>query len=180
MSKYIIITKQAGTGFISLPKEWNCPTGLELVSSEKKLTKMLSGNADVREIKIPQEPQRKTDGTSQFPKHIFIRNNDRFRKTMFRDILFIEASGSYCCIHLASGKEIFLSMNLSRISEQLSPRQFARVHRSYVVNMEHVDSLDGNILYIARHRIPISRRHMDEVRGSLNVLTGCHRNGAPD
>lgn len=63
-------------------------------------------------------------------------------------------------------------MNLSHISKKLSLVQFIRVHRSYAVNMEHIDYLDSNILYISQHKIPISRQRIDKVRYKLNVLTG--------
>ncbi len=173
MSAYIIVRKKSGIGLIPLPRGWNKTLVLELVTSDDKLQQFLKEQSDapIQQLTL-QSSEKQPAEKATAPRYIFIRENDRFRKILFRDILFIEASGSYCVIHLAQGDEVMLSLNLTRIWENLSPDVFLRVHRSYIVNREHIDYFDLNVVYVKKHRIPVSRQHQEEVRQNLNVLSG--------
>lgn len=101
---------------------------------------------------------------------IFIRDRDYFRRINFDCIQWIEASGSYSCIHLREASKIMLSFNLSELSVHLPERLFLRVHRSYIVNIHQVDSFIGNMLCIGKERIPISKQHKSSVIKHLHVL----------
>ncbi len=63
-----------------------------------------------------------------------------------------------------------LSFNLRELSGYLPTRLFMRVHRSYIVNINYIDSFIGNLLCIGEHRIPVSKRHKQKVITRLNVL----------
>ena len=65
---------------------------------------------------------------------IFIRIQDHFRKILFSDILYIEASGSYCTFYLQAGAKATVAYTLTDTMQHLSKDLFIRVHRSYIVN----------------------------------------------
>ena len=52
----------------------------------------------------------------------------------------------------------------------LPVQDFVRVHRSYIVNINSVDSFIGNMLFIGNCRIPISKSHKNEVLERLNLI----------
>lgn len=101
---------------------------------------------------------------------IFIKEKERFRKIDFDTILFVEALGSYCCVHLAEGRDLTLSFTLAEITPKLSASCFLRVHRSYIVNVDRIDAFIGNMLCIGKHRIPVSKQHRSEVMRQFNIL----------
>lgn len=105
---------------------------------------------------------------------IFIKEKERFRKIEFQAILYVEALGSYCCVHLAEGRDLTLSFTLAEITPKLNASFFLRVHRSYIVNIDRIDSFIGNTLCIGQHRIPVSKQHRSEVMRQFNIL-GCSK-----
>ena len=71
-----------------------------------------------------------------------------------------------------NARELLLSFNLTEITSYLPVQDFVRVHRSYIVNINSVDSFIGNMLFIGNCRIPISKSHKNEVLERLNFNRG--------
>lgn len=113
--------------------------------------------------KDPQTP-------SISPNSIYIKYKDYFHKIEFTNIIYIEASGSYCIIHLKTNNKITVSFSLTEIVKYLPAELFIRVHRSYAVNRDCIDSFIGNFLIIGNERIPISRQHKKDVFSQLYIL----------
>ncbi|RHJ91314.1 LytR/AlgR family response regulator transcription factor [Parabacteroides bouchesdurhonensis] len=101
---------------------------------------------------------------------IFIRQRDFYRKYLYTDILWIEADGSYCDIHFIQGNKIIVIHSLTQMEHKLPSNIFVRIHRSYIVNMHHVDAFVGNILYIGKKRIPISNPYRQQVSLCFDIL----------
>ena len=101
---------------------------------------------------------------------IFIKIQDRFRKILFNDILYIEASGSYCNFYLLTGDKIIVTYSLADTIQHLSEVLFIRVHRSFVINKKHVTGYVGNIFYMGEHIIPIGRQYKKEALSRFNIL----------
>lgn len=101
---------------------------------------------------------------------IFIKIQDRFRKILFNDILYIEASGSYCNFYLQTGDKIIVTYSLADTIQHLSEVLFIRVHRSFVINKKHVTGYVGNIFYMGEHIIPIGRQYKKEALSRFNIL----------
>lgn len=89
----------------------------------------------------------------------FIRQNNSQNKILFKDILWLEAARNYLYIHLSGKKKIIITHPLSYIEPYLSPIDFKRVHRSFIVNINHVSSFCGNMVCIQEKRIPISEQY---------------------
>ncbi|MBK9462327.1 MAG: LytTR family transcriptional regulator [Sphingobacteriales bacterium] len=49
---------------------------------------------------------------------------------------------------------IITLMSMSQLEETLPAGQFVRIHRSYIVNLDKIDSIEGNIVHIAKHELP--------------------------
>lgn len=95
--------------------------------------------------------------------YIFVRADRRMHKLRFCDILFIEAVENYICIHREGGK-LLVRSTLCRIAESLPAGQFLQVHKSYLVNLEKIELIDGNCIRMGKHDIPIARNFREEVR----------------
>lgn len=101
---------------------------------------------------------------------IFVKDKDYYRRIEFKYIRWIEASGSYCYLYLDNEPKLILAFNLRELSSHLPPQFFVRVHRSYIVNVNFIDSFIGNMLYIGKNQIPISRQSKPVVLSRLNIL----------
>lgn len=88
------------------------------------------------------------------------------KKVTIQDILFIESMGNYVLIHTSSSKEITYSP-LKSLLEFLPDNLFIQVHRSYIVQTSKVQAIEGNMLIIGTHKIPIARNLRDEVLNAL-------------
>ena len=101
---------------------------------------------------------------------IFIKIQDHFRKILFSDILFIEASGSYCNFYLQTGIKATVPYTLTVTMQHLSKHLFIRVHRSFTINKNHVTGYIGNTFYIGEQMIPIGRQYRKEALSHFNIL----------
>ncbi|MDZ4680989.1 MAG: LytTR family DNA-binding domain-containing protein [Saprospiraceae bacterium] len=83
-------------------------------------------------------------------------------KVHYEDILFIEGLKEYVRIVCRDARYVTLE-SLKNLEELLPQSNFVRVHKSYIVAKDKVQALDGNLLEIQKHKIPISRTKRDEV-----------------
>lgn len=104
-------------------------------------------------------------GASQVEKieedFVFIKADRKYFKIYFKDILYIEGLKDYVVIFTKDSK-IITSMNVKTIASQLPPSIFARVSKSYIVNVLQINSFDNELLYINNAEIPIGRGFKDD------------------
>ena len=98
--------------------------------------------------------------------YLFVKTDKLLKKVTIQDILFIESMGNYVLIHTSSSKEITYSP-LRSLLEVRPGNQFMQVHRSYIVQTSKVQAIEGNMLIIGTHKIPIARNLRDEVLNAL-------------
>jgi DNA-binding LytR/AlgR family response regulator len=98
--------------------------------------------------------------------HFFIKVDNALVKLQFDDILFVEALQNYVTIHTQSKKYISY-LTFKSVEEYLPADRFIKVHKSYIVSADKVNSIDGNEICIGQQRIPISRSLKDEVMEKL-------------
>ena len=87
---------------------------------------------------------------------IFVKRNDRMVKIMIADIYYFEADRNYCKIY-SKNRECLLVTTLKEINEKLPEEYFLRIHRSYIVNLNHVDEVAGSHVIIDKKAIPMSK-----------------------
>ncbi len=92
---------------------------------------------------------------------LFIKAERRFYKIGFSDIKFIEGLKDYVVIHTKQQK-LITAMNLKTIHQKISGETFIRVSKSYVVNMNYIDSFDNHNIYIEDSEIPLGEVYRAE------------------
>lgn len=95
-------------------------------------------------------------------ERIFVRHRDRIVPVRVEDIAWLEAADDYVTVH-AGGQRYLVSLALADLERRLDPARFRRVHRSHVVNLDHVVSLRP---YDDARRLVISLRDGSEVLAS--------------
>lgn len=91
---------------------------------------------------------------------IVIKVDGKLVKLAFDEILFIEAWKEYIKVYVHDKFYVTL-LSLSGIEEKLPSSIFYRTHRSFIVNTHHIDNVEGNIIHISKHEIPISRNEKE-------------------
>jgi len=94
--------------------------------------------------------------------YFFIRCGSKYEKIHFDQILYIEGMQNYITIYTAKGKFVTL-LYLKNLEENLDNRKFIRVHKSYIVSVDKIESIEGNEIFIQSHRIPMSRNYREQV-----------------
>jgi DNA-binding LytR/AlgR family response regulator len=92
---------------------------------------------------------------------VFIKADRKYFKIWFKDIFYIEGLKDYVIIYTADNK-IITCMNVKTIAAQLPPALFARVSKSYIVNMLHITSFDTDIVYIKNNEIPLGQSFKED------------------
>ncbi|MBY0433765.1 MAG: response regulator [Cyclobacteriaceae bacterium] len=100
---------------------------------------------------------------------IFVRQKEKMTKIMLADIQYIEADRNYS--HIFSGdKEYILTVTLKAIEEKLSTKTFLRLHRSFIVNMAHVDEVTEEHVLIGQKKIPIGNGMKEVLLKNMKTL----------
>ena len=97
----------------------------------------------------------------QLREYIFIKQNYRFVKFRLSEILFAEADNNYVNIH-TQGQKYALRLSLSDLLERLQFSRLIRIHRSYAVNLDAINSFDDQLIKIGNQEIPIGRNYRQE------------------
>ncbi|WP_375437654.1 LytR/AlgR family response regulator transcription factor [uncultured Hymenobacter sp.] len=100
---------------------------------------------------------------------LFVKINGKLQRINFEAVLFIEALSTYVVLVTDKQKHI-VSGTLKSIEDRLPFRHFVRVHRSYIVNLHRVESMEDNLLKLGQHEVPVSRPYQDALALRLRAL----------
>jgi DNA-binding LytR/AlgR family response regulator len=100
---------------------------------------------------------------------LFIKAEDKLIKLKKDDILFLESMRDYVKFVTPARNYITYS-TLKNMEEKLIGPNFLKVHRSYIVNINKIDDIRGNTIYLLGNQIPIGKGHKEEVASRLNIL----------
>jgi DNA-binding LytR/AlgR family response regulator len=89
--------------------------------------------------------------------HLFVKGDtkNKYLRISYGDILYVEGLSNYVLLHLLN-ERITTYQSLKELAEILPQPPFLRVHKSFIVSLDHVRLLDGNTLYIQDKLIPVS------------------------
>ena len=97
---------------------------------------------------------------SQSNEYIFIKSETRIEKLVFDEILYIEGMKDYLRIHTTS-KKVMTLQSFKGILQHLPEKNFKRVHNSFVVSVNKIDTIERNRIKIGESLIPISDKYKD-------------------
>lgn len=94
--------------------------------------------------------------------HIFIRSGSKFFKVNFSEILFIQSMKDYLKIHTREHK-LVTHQTMTDMEKILPGKQFLRVHKSFIVAIDHIKSIYGNTIETGQTSIPIGSSYKNNV-----------------
>lgn len=105
---------------------------------------------------IPQELKGLTSDD------LYIKQGDTFIRIIWADILYVEAMQNYVKIHLQD-KTHLIHQSMNATENMLPSHVFYRIHKSYLVNLFHIDSINGGRVYIKSCELPLSKHRREEL-----------------
>jgi len=112
---------------------------------------------EIRELK--STPQAHANKTSD---HFFIKCNNQIEKVFYNDLVYAEAMLNYVMLYTTS-KKMMVYVTIKSLEEQLPADNFIKVHKSFIVNISKIKSIEGNILDIGNQKIAISQSLREKV-----------------
>lgn len=104
-------------------------------------------------------------------RFMFVKSDYKLLRVCLDDILYIEGLKDYVRIHLKSGDKIMSLMSMKKLEDFLPHPEFLRTHRSYIVRMPEVQSIDRFRIVFGETFIPISDNYKEDVQQYLDLHT---------
>ena len=107
---------------------------------------------------IEPKPIISTTVTASKTERIFLNSNKKHIQVVVSEILYIEADGNYSKI-VTLNETISIREKISNILEMLASTDFVQVHKSFAVAKQHINSIEGNRIFIKEYIIPIGKMY---------------------
>lgn len=103
--------------------------------------------------------------------HFFIKNRQKLEKVNFDDIVYLEADGRYTQI-ITKDKKYLIRKPLQELFKRLNAHQFVQSHRSFILNLKLVTSVDlfEMMIYLGGFHVPLSKRAKDDFLKRLEMI----------
>ncbi len=98
---------------------------------------------------------------------LFIKSNKKTIKIKYADILFIEGLGDYIKIHLSNEKHV-TNLSMKKIFGLLPEKQFYRIHKSFIISIDKIENIEGNMVSINGMKLPIGNSYRQNFVGFIN------------
>jgi DNA-binding LytR/AlgR family response regulator len=97
------------------------------------------------------------DANNQF---LFLKSEYKIRRINFNDILYIEGLKDYIKVYIAGEDKPVLSLNsMKSLETKLPEEKFMRVHRSFMVNLDKIETIDRSRIVFGKNYIPVSDQY---------------------
>ncbi len=123
--------------------------------------------------KLFERQRSKQNGNEETDlEHIFVKADQKLIKLRFEDIHYVEALADYVKIH-TNERRIITLQTMKKMEEKLPQDRFIRVHRSFIVGVKKIKSINGNKIELGEQMIPIGKNYKNglyEYLYSNNIL----------
>lgn len=121
-------------------------------------------NAELNAIAIQQ-----STGVD-YERFIFIKSNKKNYKVNFSDICFIEALGDYIKVHTVD-KTLITYLSMKKMEALLPAEAFVRIHKSFIVNIHRIKTIEGNMVEVKNERITIGNNYKQQFQDLIDTYS---------
>ncbi len=102
--------------------------------------------------------------------HLFVKSEYKLVRINLDEVLYFEGLKDYIKIHLASQeKPILTLMSLKALEDKLPAERFMRVHRSYIVNLEKIESVERSRIVIGAFAVVVAEQYREKFHQYLST-----------
>lgn len=116
------------------------------------------------ELLKSEQVQTSTNAGEQ--EYFFVKSDGKMMKVNFDDILYIEGMSEYIVLKTKAGSIITLQ-SFKNIENILPQTRFIRIHKSYMVSLDKVDSIKGQSVFIAKKELPIGEKYRNKFYSAI-------------
>ena len=163
---FIFITSHSDTATVERAKSVH-PDGYLMKPFEKK---DLYTSIEIAFSNFLSREEKEVENENSFflKDSIFIRKDYLLIKIRFDDLKWVKSDGNYLELYCTDEKHLVRS-SMKNFVQKLPANRFLQVHKSYLVNLEHIKSIDHRNVRIDDELIPIGRAFLDEIKKNLNI-----------
>jgi two-component system, LytTR family, response regulator len=100
---------------------------------------------------------------------VFIRCNGKYVRLALHEILYLESKKNY--VQVVTEQKSFLALiTLRQLEQELPAEMFCRVHRSFIVAVNHVVAFDNDTVQVLQKQIPISEQYRQALPARVTIL----------
>ena len=96
----------------------------------------------------------------QRPDHFFVKCDGSLVKVLYEELEYVEALTNYIVLHTAS-RPLIVYLTMKGVLASLPAGRFIKVHKSFIVNKDHIKSIRGNVLQLGAAEIPVSQHYYE-------------------
>ncbi|MDO9339274.1 MAG: LytTR family DNA-binding domain-containing protein [Bacteroidales bacterium] len=117
-------------------------------------------------LRLEQKALNKVDANSEF---LFLKSDYKIKRINFNDILYIEGLKDYVKVYTHNAPRPVLSLtSLKLLESKLPGNKFMRVHRSFIVNLEKINTIERSRIVFGKEYIPVSDQYKDKFQKFLD------------
>jgi len=129
--------------------------------SFERFLKAVNKASEQLKLKISLVSAKDTSADTEKEEYIFVKANKKTYKIYYRDIMFIEGLGDYIKIHLKD-RHIVTNLTMKKIQDILPEKKFFRIHKSFIIAVQPVELIEGNMVMINKTKIPIGNSYRQD------------------
>jgi len=129
------------------------------------LSRLLQALEKVQEILLRNNTEVKKAGGDT----LFIKDNNLLKKIRLEDILWIEAMGDYIKIRTQTQWHI-VHTSLKAVEEKINSGRLMRIHRSYIISLDKIDTIEEGVVNIMNTPIPVAERYRPKLIQKIKLL----------
>ncbi len=119
-----------------------------------------------RIMSLEKRAEIKVDANNEF---LFLKSDYKIKRINFNDILYIEGLKDYVKVFTQNNSKPLLSLtSLKLLESKLPDSKFMRVHRSFIVNLEKIDTIERSRIVFGKEYIPVSDQYKDRFQEYLD------------
>ena len=115
-----------------------------------------------------QYKNRTNEKPNNTDESLYVHSEYRVVKIDLNTIEYIESMENYIRIHLTNDKPVLTLMPLKEVLKKLPPDKFQRIHRSYIVSVSKIRSLQNRKVQLMNIELPVSNAYYNAIRGLVN------------
>ena len=117
-------------------------------------------------IKLEKGVPDQVDANNEF---LFLKSDYKIKRINFNDILYIEGLKDYVKVYTQNSAKPVMSLTTMKLLESKLPEaKFMRVHRSFIVNLERIDTIERSRIVFGKTYIPVSDQYKEKFQEFLD------------
>lgn len=113
------------------------------------------------ELLLLKESANKSESVENSSDFIFVKSDKKTIKVNISDIQYIEGLGDYIKL-FTNDKKLVTNLSMKKIEALLPSSQFYRIHKSYIISLDKIELIEGNMVKINSMKLPIGNNYRQE------------------